>query len=230
MPHDYPPPGVRPRPRFTQLPAGSFLWRIAKRPAEAESVFREFDEAAFDEKLAGRFDPTSQCPYPYCYAALDDLTAICEVLLRDVSTQGSHRYLPKKAVADLQLTILETRASLWLVSLLDAADLAAAGQDSWLIHVESAACYDITRRWAHWLRDSEAPDGSGPPAGLMWRSKREPGGRSVVLFGDRCGKSVGYSPFGVRLLDDGEGLDWLNRRLELLRTRVRAIPPMHGRL
>jgi hypothetical protein len=210
----------------TTIPAGiAQLARLSQDPEPAArstgftSVFREFSEAKFDPEFAGRFDPTEKDPYSYCYAAFDDLTAICEVLLRDQSFQSPTRYLPKKAVEDYQLTILETRAHLWLVSLLDAADLAAVGQDSWLIHAESAACYKITREWARSLRDTGAPDGNGP-AGLVWPSKREPGGRSVLLFGDRCANSVVYSPFGVRPLDHGEGKDWLNRRLEVLCTRV----------
>jgi hypothetical protein len=264
MPEDPPPFGQNPRPRFTQLPAGSFLWRISirpehvwsgqpaqyagaagptipvgltemaglaagpKRPAGtgSTSAFREFDRKDYDPDSGGRFDPTPECPYPYCYAAFDDLTAICEVLLRDVSFTGPTRFLMRRYVKDLQLMILETRRPLWLVSLLDAADLAAAGQDSWLIHAESTESYKLTREWAHWLRDSETPDG-GRPAGLVWRAKREPGGRAVVLFGDRCADAVVYSPFGVRPLDVGDGLQWLNRRLQLLRTKVKE--PSHPR-
>jgi len=140
------------------------------------------------------------------------------VLLRDVGFSARQRYLLAAAVAGRRLSLLETRAPLWLVSLTDAADLAAAWQDSWLIHAESGD-YRMTRRWAHWLRDSVAPDGR-PPAGLMWPAKREPGGRAVVLFGDRCGGDVVCSAFGERPLDDVPGREWLNRRLELLRTRV----------
>jgi hypothetical protein len=267
MPEDSPPFDRKPQPRLTQVPAGSFLWRIARhsepawsgqpaRPAEAggyhrrsglagptipvglaemaglgggpertrgtgsTSAFREFDRATFDPDLAGRFDPTPDCKYSYCYAAFDDLTAICEVFLRDVSFTGPTRFLLKCTVKDRQLTILETRRPLWLVSLMCAADLAAARQDSWLIHAESRDCYKVTREWAHWLRNSETPDGEGP-AGIVWPAKREPGGRAVLLFGDRCADAIVYSPFGVRPLDSGEGREWLDRRLELLRTKVR---------
>ena len=221
MPEDPPPYGQQPRPRFMQLPAGSFLWRIGKRAEPATSAFREFDRSTFDAEWAGRFDPTPECTYSYCYAALDDLTAICEVLLRDQSFPGPTRFLLRKATKGRQLTILETLESLWLVSLLNAADLAAARQDSWLIHTETRESYKLTRKWAHWLRDSTAPNGEGP-AGLVWPSKREPGGQAVILFGDRCAKSVVYSPFGVRSIDGGEGEDWLNRRLALLRTKVKG--------
>jgi hypothetical protein len=176
------------------------------------------DPAELDPLRSGRFDPTPECPYPYCYAALDDLTALCEVLLRNLGFSAPSRYLLKKEVAGRRLTLLETEEELWLVSLADAADLAAACQDSWLIHAESPD-YEMTQRWAHWLRDSSAPDGR-PPAGLLWPAKRQPGGRAVLLFGDRCGDKVRYSSFGERPLDDEAGRKWLNLRLELLRTKV----------
>ncbi|MGD0068776.1 MAG: RES family NAD+ phosphorylase [Streptosporangiaceae bacterium] len=221
MPAGNPPPGVRPQPRYTELPAGSFLWRVTRKPADGGSVspFLTVPDAdSYDARLGGRFDPTPDCPYPYCYAAFDDLTALCEVLLRNVGFDGPQRYLLKRDIAGRRLAILETTRPLWLVSLQDAADLAAACQDSWLIHTETPN-YRITRRWAHWLRDSEAPDGKGP-AGLVWLSKRAPNGRVVLLFGDRCDDAVVFSTFGERRLDDG-GLDWLNLRLAQLRTKVR---------
>jgi hypothetical protein len=224
MPNDIPPKDVTAQPRFVELPAGSFLWRVTRQPGPAAggpvSPFRPLrDPADYDPRKSGRFDPTPECEYSYCYAALDDLTALCEVLLRDVGFNAPSRYLLKAEVIGRRLSLLETCAPLWLVSLADAADLAAACQDSWLIHTERPD-YRITQRWAHWLRGSSAPDGNRP-AGLMWRAKREPGGRAVLLFGDRCAKAVVCSSFGERLLDDDAGLDWLNLRLALLRTRVR---------
>lgn len=227
MPADIPPKGVVPLPRFTELPAGSFLWSVTHGPAsEPGTPFRTLpaDPVACDPAAVGRFGPTPECPYPYCYAALDDLTAISEVLLRNVGFGGPQRYLPARDIADRRLVLLETRAPLWLVSLTNATELAAACQDSWLVHAESAD-YRVTQRWAHWLRDSTAPDGHGP-AGLVWQSKRRPGGHAVLLFGDRCGDVVTWSGFAARRLDDDAGLDWLNLRLALLRTRVRR--PSHA--
>jgi RES domain len=219
MPSDIPPKGVEPQPRYLGLPAGSFLWRVTKPPpAPARSPFRELpeDPRLYDPRWGGRFDPTPECPYPYCYAAFDDLTALCEVLLRDVAFKSPLRYLPRRDVAGRQLAILETLKPLWLVSLLDAADLAAVCQDSWLVHSED---YRMTRRWGHWLRDTRGPDGDHP-AGIVWPSKRQPGGRAVLLFGDRCRDAVIRSPFGERRLDDPAGVSWLNLRLSLLRTKL----------
>jgi len=224
MPNDLPPKGVTPRPRFTELPAGSFLWRVTTQPSPVAggptSPFITLPgEDAYEPRKSGRFDPASECDYPYCYAALDDLTAICEVLLRDVAFASPMRYLLHSDVKGRRLAVLETREPLWLVSLADAADLAAACQDSWLIHTESGD-YRMTQRWAHWLRGSIAPD-LRRPAGLLWPSKRQPGGRAVLLFGDHCKGTVVCSSFGERRLDDDAGLDWLNLRLALLRTKVR---------
>jgi hypothetical protein len=223
MPSDIPPKGVQPEPRYVCLPAGSFLWRVTKPPPApddppAQSPFRQLpdDPELYDPRWGGRFDPTPECPYPYCYAAFDDLTALCEVLLRDIAFEAPLRYLPKRGVSGRRLAILETLMPLWLVSLVDAADLAAACQDSWLVHTED---YRLTRRWAHWLRDSQAPDGNGP-AGIVWPSKRQPSGRAVLLFGDRCRDAVAWSPFGERRLDDPDGIQWLNLRLSLLRTKL----------
>lgn len=219
MPADTPPKGLTPQPRFRELASGSFLWRVAK---DTSNPFRTppADPSAWSEVASGRFGPSPECSYPYCYAALDDLTAISETMLRDVGFGGALRYLPSASISGRRLALLETRAPLWLVSLADASGLAAAGQDSWLIHAESSD-YRVTRRWAHWLRDSTAPDGHGP-AGLIWPSKRYPGGEAVLLFGDRCADAVAWSGFGERRLDDRAGLDWLNLRLSLLRTRIRV--------
>ncbi len=243
MPVGVPPKGVRPFPRYHWLPAGTFLWRVTGAPAvSVPSAPPAPPAVAGSPSLAptpfaptpfapapsptdppgshwGRFHPTPDCPYPYCYAALDELTALCETLLRDVSFNAPVRLLPRATVRGQSLELLETRRPLALVSLLDAADLAAARQDTWLVQTEEPN-YPVTRLWAHWLRDALGPDGAGPPAGLVWPSKRQPTGRAVLLFGDRCGDALVRSSFGARRLDDEDGLAWLNRRLHLLRTGV----------
>jgi hypothetical protein len=228
MPAGVPPKGTPPFPQYVSLPAGSFLWRVVVRSPSpslsggpTESLFGQgATEPDVDgARWGGRFDPTADDPHPHCYAALDDLTALCEVLLRDVGFDAPLRYLPRQNVAGRTLVLLETLNPLWLVSLLEAADLAAARQDTWLIHAESAD-YARTRLWGQWLRGSAGPDRAGPPAGMMWPSKRQPTGRVVVFFGDRCEDAVVRSAFGERRLDDNAGLAWLNRRLSLLNTRV----------
>jgi hypothetical protein len=229
MPAGVPPKGVQPFPRYLCVPAGTFLWKVTRSSSASSglvrSPFRLPAELEMDgARWGGRFDPSPDCPYPYCYAALDDLTALCEVLLRDFRFDAPNRYLPSRNVVGRSLVLLETLRPLWLVSLLDAADLAAACQDTWLVHTDSAN-FPITQLWAHWLRGSAYPDGAGPPAGIVWPSKRQPTGRTVLFFGDRCDDAVIYSSFGERRLDEPAGMAWLRRRLSLLRTGLGPRPP-----
>jgi hypothetical protein len=155
--------------------------------------------------------------YPYTYLALDDLTALAETLLRGLSFRSPRRPVPWVKVSGRELVLLETTATLRLISLVSAADLAAAWQDTWLVHTE-ASDYGLTRCWGHWLRDS-APATDG----LIWRSKRQPDGLAVLLFGDRdAAACLTSGPYPPRALDDPAGLEWLNRRLSLLNTYVAA--------
>lgn len=223
MPEGLPPPAERAAPHYYLLPSGSFLWQIARTGPEGEPPGPPFrrrapatDPAA--SRWGGRFDPDPDAFFPYCYAALDDLTVLSEILLRNVAFTAPERFLDQRASAGRSLVLLETRRPLWLVSLLEAADLAAAWQDTWLIHAENAA-YGLTRRWGWWLRDSAGPDGAGAPDGIVWPSKRQPTGRVVLLFGDRCGEDVVRAPF-ERRLGGKEGLAWLDRRLSLVRTGI----------
>jgi hypothetical protein len=211
------PPKSGPRPRFLPLAAGETLWTVTDHEAHP---FRQppTGPEMRDARWGGRFDPTPDCAYPYCYAALDDLTALSETLLRDVPPHAPPRYLPRHAVVGRGLAVLETRRELWLVSLLDGPDLAAVRQDSWLVHAESRD-FSRTQLWGHWLRDSTAPDGAAP-AGIVWPSKRQPSGRAVLFFGDRCADAVLRSPHGERRLDDDEGHSWVNLRLAQLGTRL----------
>jgi hypothetical protein len=211
------PPKSGPRPRFLPLAPGETLWAVTGHAADP---FRPppTEPEMQGERWGGRFDPTPDCAYPYCYAALDDLTALSETLLRDVPQHAPPRYLPRHAVAGRSLTLLETRRELWLVSLLDGPDLAAVRQDSWLVHAE-VRDFARTQLWGHWLRDSTAPDGTAP-AGIVWPSRRHPVGRAVLLFGDRCADAVSRSPHGARRLDDDGGRSWVNLRLAQLSTRL----------
>jgi RES domain len=223
------PPEERARPNFRQLPAGTYLWRVAGTSLPDTIVFREklaHDPAPGDAEQFSRFGPTADCPYPYCYAATDDLSALCEVLMQDVPYSAPERYLPAKEIVRRRLVMLETMRPLTLVSLLHIEDLAAARQDTWLIHAEKPE-YAQTRRWGHWLRNSAGPDGR-PPDGLIWPSKRQPDGQALVLFGDRCAGSVARAPFGPRAFgDNADGRAWLDRRLRLL--RIGVAPQEHAK-
>jgi RES domain-containing protein len=218
------PPGQPPReparPRIHALPAGSLLWRLERPRRNGERPLFRDRPAGIDEDglMQGRrWDPSQTVRYGYCYAALDDLTAICETLLRDIPYDGPTRYLPLGAIRNRSLVALETTRPLALISLLEAADLAAVRQDTWIVHAEPRE-YWVTQLWAHWLREATLDDGTRPD-GLIWPSKRQPTGRAVMLFEDRARDAVLRSPLGERPLEV-EGLSWLNARLQLLNTRV----------
>lgn len=228
------PPAEPPQARLVTLPAGATLWRIEYRlrsedghrtryTAKFPEIFN--DRYPDDSRWGGRFDPVDT-PTPYCYVATDDLTTLAETLLRDNPFDGPTRYLPRTNVNGRNLSLFETSAPLTLVSLSTLPELAAARQDTWLIHAE-APDYVATQLWGDWLRQPTAPAAGSAqqrPDGISWPSKRNPGGTVVVLFADRCAEHVGRSPFGSRRLDDEPGRRWLDQRLSVLSTKLGPRP------
>ena len=205
------------------LAGGSLLWRIPRSAQLQEgSLFNSkrapidvVTEVARPEEPYGRFDATAEDGYDFLYAALDDLTSIAEVLLRDVAFPESIRALPYKEVRGRCLAVYETLEPLQLVSLTTSAELARAWQDPWLIQAAPGE-YALTRRWGHWLRRC-----SSEAQGFLWPSKRNPGGHCLILFGDRgAAAALSTNPVFQRDLDGSTGLAWLNRRLETLNTVV----------
>jgi RES domain-containing protein len=213
------PPLTPPEPRLMTVPAGSLLWRLEKRTESG--LHPLFRTATPQQQASGRFDPDDHTPVPYCYAATDDLTAIAEVLLRDVTFDGPERVIPRRKVDGRSLSVVEVVESLTMVSLTTLESLAAARQDTWLIHAELRD-FRRTRRWGDWLRRATTPPGeeNGKPVdGFVWPSKRNPEGRALVVFGDR-NDQLARSRHGSVALDDEAGLDWLNRRLSILSTGI----------
>jgi len=244
MPRESPPAepaGELPALHEYRLTAGQPLWRMSgTRYAEETSYFNPTPAPDDDpdergpslaapektyQETAGRFDSTSADTYGVCYAALDDLTAIAETLLRDVSFTGPTRPLPYKVAHGRELVAVTARRDLRLVDLTSSAGLAMARQDAWLVQAEQRD-YWMTRRWARWIRQ-----GAKQADGLIWPSRRNPGGLAVALFDDRCGDAVIRRPLAGFAVGGQGGLDWLNRRLAALRTYVVApddVDP-HGR-
>jgi hypothetical protein len=212
MPSMDPPHGVLAAPRCVDLSAGTFLWRVG---APSGPLFSRRRPGVDREGIVrgGRFDPTAETSFTYLYVALDDLTALGETLLRDVAHGSDRRYVPSRKLTGRHLTLLEITRELRLASLLEARDLAAVRQDTWLVHAEQHA-YPSTRRWGHWIRGDDAT-----VQGLVWPSKRNPSGRAILLFGDRCAGAVRRTGL-ERPLDTQQGTAWLNRRLVLLNTMV----------
>jgi hypothetical protein len=211
-------------PKRFVLRRGTTIWRVHQRPYAAR---------AFNSRLAkslyggARFDATESDAYPYYYAALDDRTALAETLLRSLpSDESGYRVVPRSAVECRQISALVLTRDLELVSLISGEDLAAIGQDAWLVTAEPRD-YPQTRDWAHWLR-SQAKWAHG----FVWDSLRDRGSRAIILFGDRCAADfdAGYERLLLHEvtdltidLDDVAGLAWLNDTLVRYRAAIAPI-------
>jgi hypothetical protein len=174
-----PPPGrYDGTPRRFVLSSGTRLTRIHSTTFAAT----EFNPTlAVSSLRGGRFDATGEDEYSFLYAAEDDMTAVSEVLLRDLAIdERGARLLPRAALSGRRISWLRPTVDLVLVSLRSGEDLAAVGQDPWLT-TGPAAEYAMTRRWAAAIR-RWAPWAMG----LTWRSHREPEGFAYIFFGDRC--------------------------------------------
>jgi hypothetical protein len=218
-----PPPGQYDgTPNHYLLRRGSCLWRVHNRKYCAQA----FNSKPSDPLFGGaRFDATEADPYPFCYVALDEVTALSETLLRSVPPdERGMRLLSLPEVTGRQISGLTLTQDLELVSLISGQDLAAIGQDGWLV-MASGPEYAQTRGWAHWLRRQAAW-----AHGFIWSSLRDRGGMAVVLFGDRCAAAFGNDYERVLLhnvpeltvdLDNDAGAEWLNTRLNPYRVAVR---------
>ncbi|WP_255953782.1 RES family NAD+ phosphorylase [Streptomyces odontomachi] len=215
MPHYQPPDRLTGTPGKAVLPRGTLLHRVHRshRPADAFNP-----RPAHCLYGGGRFDGTSCAPYPYLYAGLGVAAALCETLVRDLEFEpsGGPRLLTRAAVEGRRLTALRLTTDLTVLPLLDGRDLAAVHQDPWLIHTE-ARDYAYTRDWGHWIRRHTEPWAMG----FLWPSKREPGERALVLFGDRCPPgALRVEPDSALDLDGPAGREWLDAALEPYHVRL----------
>ena len=175
-----PPTQFNGTPNRYSLSAGTPLWRVHKEKYPAN----EFNpnpvaRGRAGEFRAGRFDSTTDDPYPFLYAAADDRTAVAETLLRDLPvSQSGTRELSSQEVSGLCVSQINVQADLELVSLRSGVDLAAIGIDTRLT-IGPSTEYPVTRKWSAAIR--EWVDGA---QGLTWRSGREPEGFAYVFFGD----------------------------------------------
>ena len=214
MRRDGPPAKYRGTPHAYILNAGERLWRVHSRQYDAI----EFNDVKTDEHFGGgRFDGTKADPYPYYYAATEQTTALAEVFLRDELrfNQWGYRTIQRAAIDGRRISAVQTARNLMLVALRTGPDLAAAAASTWL--VQGGSDYGPSRAVSHWLRDS-APWAQG----LIWTSTIDLGKPSVVLFGDRCGRSaLKEVPEHAMDLDDERGRTWLNATLAPYHTLVR---------
>lgn len=211
------------------LRRGTCLWRVHGRCRAPWA----FNPCPVDTLFGGaRFDATPGHEYPFYYAGLDEETALSEALLRDLDPDDHGvRVLPRAKVKGRRVSGLAITSDLTLVSLISGADLAAVGQDAWLVTAAGAE-YAQTRGWAHWLR-SQAEWAHG----FAWSSLRNMGGTAIILFGDRCVAAFGKDYEQTLLhaiprlgvdLDDKTGGDWLTERLKAFRVGIAPPAPAPG--
>lgn len=225
MPIAEPPAGFDGQPERFLLRRGSCLWRMSSRPYSA----RAFKPAPAGPAAGARFDGSADDLYSFYYSALEEKTALAETLLRNlVPDERAMRLIPRAALAGRQISGLTLTRDLNLISLISGEDLAAVGQDAWLV-TSQGADYEHTRKWAHWLRQQ-----AGWAHGFVWESLRNRPGLAVVLFGDRCAADFGPAFERVLLhevteltvdLDDSDGSAWLREVLKKYRV---TIPPARG--
>jgi RES domain len=208
------------QPNRFLLRRGSCLWRVHHKPYSAWS----FKPTRAGEPASARFDGSADDPYPYYYSALDETTALAETLLRNlIPDDRANRLVPLSALARRRLSGLTLTRDLTLVSLISGQDLAAVGQDFWLVSAYGTD-YEETRRWGHWIR-RQAPWAHG----FVWESLRNRGGLAIVLFGDRCGAAFGAGyergllhevPELAVDLDEKDGTGWLREALKSYRVTI----------
>ncbi|MFH9569226.1 RES family NAD+ phosphorylase [Streptomyces sp. NPDC017454] len=207
-----PPEGVPMEPVFTELTAGSLLWRCH----ETQYGVGQYNPRTAHEYFKGsRFDPTDKDPYPYLYAALDPVTALAEVLLRSVEfdDRAAVRQVPWAQASRYLLSAVRTVSDVTLVDLTTAEGLAAVWQDDWLV---TSMEYAQTRYWVRLIRE-HSPEAQG----LCWTSKRCMPRRALHLFGDRCPEPLFTSrPEECYRLDSPAGLAEVNRLLGPMRAVI----------
>jgi hypothetical protein len=214
MPDRPPPSRFDGTPNRMLLPAGTRLWRVHPDRYGVE---------AFNPGPApagpggGRFDSTPADRYPFWYGAPVQETALAETLLRDLPfDEAGARLLPHERVRGRRLSAVETTVELCLISLRSMRNLAAIGQDDWLVQAEPDR-FPATRTWARWLRAQD------PTAqGLIWQSRRDRPNEALVLFQDRDIKPGALVPCPLPsvALWTAEGIGWLNVMLRPYRTSV----------
>ncbi|MFF9527048.1 RES family NAD+ phosphorylase [Streptomyces achromogenes] len=214
MPNVPPPAALPGTPTKVTLPEGTSLFRV-HASALAGAAFNPVPAGRLYG--GGRFDATEDRPYTYLYAGLAPAAAVCESLLRSVpfAADGGPRLLPRTGIARKRCTFLRLATDVTVVSLMSGADLAAVGQDSWLVQAEAAE-YPWTRNWGHWIRDRTEAWAQG----FVWPSKREPADRVVILFGDRCATDTVTECAPAVDFGTPDGEDWLNT----------VLAPYHARL
>lgn len=168
----HPPPGGFPgEPRRRRLAAGTLLWRVHPGHVGA-AVADPPTQSVFG---GGRFDAVTPAERGQMYVSPADGTAVLERFLPGlVFGPDGRRFLLRRAVEGKRLSALRVTRDLTLLRLVSGEDLAAIGQDHWLL---TGSQYGPTREWARWLRE-HAPWADG----FVWQSTVDMKAETMVLF------------------------------------------------
>jgi hypothetical protein len=173
-------------PHAHLLPTGTVLWRVHS----AHRAPADFKPGGL---ARGRFDGGAEDPYGSLYLAFDEVTALIEVLLRNIDFgRRGFRHVQRHIIANRRLSAVRTTDELRLIDLSTGDALAAVCQDAWLIHCGESD-FTHTRAWARWLRATDEK-----AAGMVWTTRRNLVQRSVVLFADR---TTALEPAGLPQID-----------------------------
>lgn len=217
MPPTMPPTTAPGHPRRHVLPAGTSLWRVHRSGAAPH----EFDPPRMTSGWGGgRFDSVGPDGYPYLYASVEPGTALAERFVRDLdfSVTGD-RLLRRRSLEARSVSVITTTVELDLLRLTSGPDLASIGQDDWLLSARADE-FDLTRRWAWWLRGEVRW-----AKGIVWQSSIDFPNCTTVLFGDACGPHALESAGGMtERLDDPDREGWL--RHQLAPHAVKLHPPL----
>ncbi len=213
MPNFLPPTNPAGVPVIGSICAGTVLYRVHRKEFSATTLNPRPSHRYYG---GGRFDSTDDDHYSFGYAGQSVLVAISETFLRDLAVDASGpRLLPRAVVRGRCVSAVRVRSDLEVVQLVSGVELGQVSQDPWLTTCEPRD-YAQTRHWGHVIRHW-----SPTACGFAWLSRREPGLRSYVLFGDRCPPnslvSVGADPNvpsgNAADFDTPHGVRWLRQQL-----------------
>lgn len=207
MPPTVPPPDLPGTPTRHVLPAGTALWRVHRTGRRVD----EFEESRLIKGFGGgRFDSVGPFGFPYLYCSPDAGTALAERFVRDLDfSLTATRMLRRKTLGTSTAAVFRTTTDLNLLRLVTGPDLAAIGQDEWLLSARGPDLH-LTRRWAAWLREKVRW-----AHGIVWQSSVDMPKQTMVLFGDACDQWAIEPVDGMaHPLDDPGQEAWLRYQLK----------------
>jgi hypothetical protein len=219
VPLTLPPHELPGTPTRYVLPAGTTLWRVHGSARRVD----EYDTPRLTKGFGGgRFDSEGPAGFPYLYCSPDAGTALAERFVGDLDFSATAtRMLRRKALQKQTASVCRTTTDLDLLSLVSGPDLAAVGQDGWLLSARGADL-DLTRRWAVWLRERVRW-----AQGFVWQSSVDMPKTTMVLFGDAC-DSMALEPVDgmAYRLDDPDREGWLRYQLKPHHVVIDPVAPV----